>query len=701
MTFHTPRPESGQTTATAGVSTGAPDDAERRVQGEHPDPGSGRGRGAVAPRGGGAPMNITAATAILAALTAGVIAFWAGWTRRWISDDGLIVLRTVRNLLAGNGPVFNAGERVEANTSTLWQYLIYLVALVTDLRLEDIALWLALIFTTAAAVIGVLATAHLHRTKIAVLLPAGVLAYFSLSPARDFATSGLEWGLALLWLAVQWLLLVLWATSGPGSRPGGVTPGGAGSGAVGGVSAGAITYALAFWSGLSWLVRPELALYGGLTGVLLLLTAPRLRVAVGILAWALPLPAAYQIFRMGYYGLLVPHTAVAKSASDSMWATGWDYVADFTGPYNLWLGLALLLGAGALSIWRSPRPTTGVNARLGLRAPWMVTTLLVLCAFAHFLYVIRVGGDFMHGRMLLLPLFAVLLPVAVIPVNVVDRGWQDLLALVLVFATWIWSTVVLVNGHQWEDTGGDVVDEREFWISFTNRDSDHPPLYAEDFLTVDSMRDYTEVMRDQTLAQPTGQQLNILAGQDPDTYSWITTPRVQGVEAGDLANIAPTIFHVNLGMTSMNAPLDVRVTDLIGLATPLAARQPRIEGGRIGHDKLMDLEWQVAESATPLAFTPGWIDAEKTYQARQALRHYDLVRLFESYRAPMTVERFFSNILFSVTAGRSLEISDDPADLLRDFQPGPAEFQVDQPQIAWPVETGLDEPRGEPLYSSQ
>ncbi|WIM71729.1 hypothetical protein QP028_08525 [Corynebacterium suedekumii] len=30
--------------------------------------------------------------------------FTGGWTRRWISDDGLIVLRTVRNLLAGNGP---------------------------------------------------------------------------------------------------------------------------------------------------------------------------------------------------------------------------------------------------------------------------------------------------------------------------------------------------------------------------------------------------------------------------------------------------------------------------------------------------------------------------------------------------------------------------------------------------------------------
>lgn len=54
------------------------------------------------------------------------------WQRRWIADDGLIVLRTVRNLLAGNGPVFNAGERVESNTSTLWTFLTYFGGVVGD-----------------------------------------------------------------------------------------------------------------------------------------------------------------------------------------------------------------------------------------------------------------------------------------------------------------------------------------------------------------------------------------------------------------------------------------------------------------------------------------------------------------------------------------------------------------------------------------
>src|SRR5699024_2594574 len=105
------------------------------------------------------------------------------------------------------------------------------------------------------------------------------------------------------------------------------------------------------------------------------------------------------------------------------------------------------------------------------------------------------------------------------------------------------------------------------------------------------------------------------------------------------------------------------------------------------------------ESATPLANTPGWIDPEKTAQARQALRHPDLVELFEVYREPMSFQRFVSNIKYALTDGRTLEISDDPADLLNNFEETPAESRQGLPTIAWPVEIRLDEPRGEPLYA--
>ena len=51
--------------------------------------------------------NLVRLSAAASVIVIGVFSFWGGFVRRWISDDGLIVLRTVRNLEAGNGPVFN------------------------------------------------------------------------------------------------------------------------------------------------------------------------------------------------------------------------------------------------------------------------------------------------------------------------------------------------------------------------------------------------------------------------------------------------------------------------------------------------------------------------------------------------------------------------------------------------------------------
>jgi arabinofuranosyltransferase len=42
----------------------------------------------------------------------------------WISDDGLISLRTVMNVTHGNGLTFNIGERVQTFTHPLWLALL-------------------------------------------------------------------------------------------------------------------------------------------------------------------------------------------------------------------------------------------------------------------------------------------------------------------------------------------------------------------------------------------------------------------------------------------------------------------------------------------------------------------------------------------------------------------------------------------------
>ena len=56
----------------------------------------------------------------------------------WISDDGLISLRTVMNVTHGHGLTFNIGERVQTFTHPLWLalltagYLVYIASIGGD-----------------------------------------------------------------------------------------------------------------------------------------------------------------------------------------------------------------------------------------------------------------------------------------------------------------------------------------------------------------------------------------------------------------------------------------------------------------------------------------------------------------------------------------------------------------------------------------
>src|SRR6478735_2785357 len=114
------------------------------------------------------PYDATARVSLWAGVVAVAALFgWGAWQRRWIADDGLIVLRTVRNLLAGNGPVFNAGERVEANTSTIWTYLLYVCSWIGGpLRLEYVALAVALTLSVLGVALLMLGTGRLYAPSL-------------------------------------------------------------------------------------------------------------------------------------------------------------------------------------------------------------------------------------------------------------------------------------------------------------------------------------------------------------------------------------------------------------------------------------------------------------------------------------------------------------------------------------------------------
>ena len=582
---------------------------------------------------------------------------WGAWQRRWIADDGLIVLRTVRNLLAGNGPVFNKGERIEANTSTVWSYLVTLGGWVGGpVRLEYVALAFALVLSVAGVALVMLGTGRLYAPSLvgrrAVLLPAGVLVYIALPPARDFATSGLENGLVLAYLGLLWWMLVCWSQA-PRRNPA------TGKGKHDATS-GRFDATLAFVAGLSVLVRPELALIGvGVLLMMLVATGRWRRRTVIVVAGGL-LPVGYQIFRMGYYGLLTAGTAVAKDATVSKWQQGFVYLANFNGPYLLWVPLILLVGLALLLLavrgllWGSRDQPARNQRRWGriVQSPNAVVVFMVVSGLLQAVYWVRQGGDFMHGRVLLTPIFCLLIPVAVIPIVLpqnarATRGPGILLAgatgviwlAVLGWAAWAANSPGL-GADGTRVTASGIVDERKFYAQATGHAH---PLTAADYLDYPRMRAVLVAINntpDGALLLPSGNydQWDVVPAIPPPPP---IPPDYQGPH---------TVFFTNLGMLGMNVGLDVRVIDQIGLANPLAMHTARIEDGRIGHDKNLFPDWAVAEGPflKERPFIPVYIDPEWIAQAQVALTCPQTDAMLTAVRGEMGPRRFVSNVLHAL-----------------------------------------------------
>ncbi|HET7074765.1 MAG TPA: terminal beta-(1-_2)-arabinofuranosyltransferase [Mycobacterium sp.] len=580
-----------------------------------------------------------------------VLFAWGSWRRRWIADDGLIVLRTVRNLLAGNGPVFNQGERVEANTSTAWTYLMYAGSWVGGpMRMEYVALALALVLSVLGVALLMLGTGRLYapslRGRKAIMLPAGALVYIALPPARDFATSGLESGLTLAYLGLLWWMMVRW------SQP-----------VRGRADSPAFLGALAFVAGFSVLVRPELALMGGLALIMMLVAARNWRRRALIIAAGGSLPVAYEIFRMGYYGLLVPGTALAKDAAGDKWSQGMTYLSNFNAPYAVWIPLVLVvpLGVLVLAARRRPsflRPTAapgyGRLARAAQSPPAVVAFVLV-SGLLQALYWIRQGGDFMHGRVLLAPLFCLLAPVAVIPVAIPDGEdysretgyWVTAAAGLLWLGIAGWSLWAANSPGMGDDAThvsySGIVDERRFYAQATGHAH---PLTAEDYLDYPRMAAILTALDntpDGALLLPSGNYIQ-----------WDLVPQLQPPPDSSGGNKAPqkpqhAVFFTNLGMVGMNVGLDVRVIDQIGLANPLAQHTERLKHGRIGHDKNLFPDWVIADGPWVKVHPgiPAYLDENWVAQAVAALQCPETQAVLSSVRAPMSLHRFISNVVNS------------------------------------------------------
>jgi arabinofuranosyltransferase len=268
------------------------------------------------------------------------------------------------------------------------------------------------------------------------------------------------------------------------------------------------------------------------------------------------------------------------------------------------------------------------------------------------IYWIRQGGDFMHGRVLLTPLFCLLMPVAVIPLVLPDgtrmaRGAGYLFVGatgVLWLAVAGWALFAANSPGLGADatrvTYSGIVDERRFYSQATGNAH---PLTAADYL------DYPRMRAVLTALENTPDGALLLPSGNYDQWDVVPAipPPPDSPEAAEHGNGPHTVFFTNLGMLGMNVGLDVRVIDQIGLVNPLAAHTARLLDGRIGHDKNLFPDWAIAEGPflKEPPFIPPYIDRDWVRQAEAALDCPATEAMLNSVRAPMGPRRFLSNLL--------------------------------------------------------
>jgi hypothetical protein len=302
----------------------------------------------------------------------------------WLSDDSFIPFRYVDQWMRGNGLVFNPGERVEGYSDFFWVVLLGVARrLGADLQLTGC--WLPLMFWIATLAVlfgrslglGLVAEGGALRLRFAVqrsglaILPVAAWGVALHADMQAYATSGLETSFFTLCILLGLLLVTA-------AQPR--------------AALAASVYAVAT------LVRPEGALYALVAAAWLAWPRRDTRGAMQLAAFWTALVAPFLVWRLAYYGNLLPNTFYAKSANLPYWSQGWIYTRMYFFIYPVlivclvaglaWIGRRSASRQDALAT-RPADPRAGMRGLVGLAMLQIALTVL---------YVWRVGGDFMFAR---------------------------------------------------------------------------------------------------------------------------------------------------------------------------------------------------------------------------------------------------------------------------------------------------------------
>ncbi|EMN12420.1 hypothetical protein [Leptospira borgpetersenii] len=299
----------------------------------------------------------------------------SAYRMRWISDDAFISLRYAKNFADGKGLVFNEGEFVEGYTNFLWTILFIPFHLSDHIDPVNASYFFGILSFLGTCIYLVLFRKEFSRTEFPFALSCFVLLHHN----RVFATGGLETSLhGFLFLAASYYF----------------------------TNSGAVTFCKMLpgivFSSLSCLNRPDGLLFHLLVGVFLILKffqevrsnnarSILLKPSFGIFCITYLSPVFFYIWKLEYYGNLLPNTFYAKSGGNVNLLQGLVYLRSFL---TMYYGMIPIVGFLFFSLFQTIRKYSfPTQKKKDFR--WI---LFVLFPILYSGYYTWIGGDFMFSR---------------------------------------------------------------------------------------------------------------------------------------------------------------------------------------------------------------------------------------------------------------------------------------------------------------
>lgn len=571
-----------------------------------------------------------------------------GYCFRWLCDDSLIIFRSVLQFTHGHGPVYNVGDRVEVSTSTVWYYLIAIFSFVV--KPDTVAIWGGVLLTALGSAVAISTTVKYSADSSKFYLPIGLVLLLSYHPFDEFITSGLETSLIFFSIALLYCFYCNFIFSGR------------------------YRYTLPFLLGTLYLVRPELFIVGAVFLCFSVFSKNLSGIQKKILFFILYLipELGYTIFRAGYYGVLVPNTAIAKEFSSFNLKQGLSYINISLDAFHMQIGIILIFSIYIYIYCKRKQYF------MTIVLPFLLASLLLTG------YLVVIGGDYMIGRMLLPSIEVLAIPFLVVSIK--EKLILYPLTFILIGSSFlicnnkVLPTLLPVNNNTDYDHVSFphllskknytdlsyrylVVDERKFYIALT---CNAHPTKIENFVHPCKSKGNNQV----AMFQDTDKLMYFNKNKKPIMYYTIIdqiTPMVKQ------ENRSLLFTSFMLGMTGFATDLDKNVLDGVGLTYTLASHLKgddsmlkfidksdvyynsinttrHILVQRAGHRKMIP-EFLILADKVDMNYASKFLDKRQVAAAMRARKTLDsseqYSELIASEKDKLTVKRFIENIRYS------------------------------------------------------